>query len=620
MSASADDYFHKVGRSTATTLSAPGYTVGNASINVASTTNWPTSTGVTFAIDETDSDGNRISGTYNVFRGTVSGATQVNNLTYVGGDANRDYSAASTTRVYILVSSYRDNRFTDGILAEHNQDGTHSDVTADSIVVTGDVTAANFIQSGGAGSDGWTVGLPAVSTVTANGNRSYTATFGSSVASTLSEGMRIRTTRTVAAPTTSMQVNGYYNDTSVSGMTFTDDFVVGGWVYTGVYQSQIIASRYNGTSGWELRAEADGTIALYGFNAGAANFSKITSYQSIPLNKWVHVAAQLDMSGFAVAADKSYIMIDGVNVPAVVSRGGTNPIALIQAGNLEIGSRNGGLGRWSGYLSNIFVSSAKITQANIRILHSRALTTADTSAYSLVSAYTLATNGADLNTTNANNLTANGTINHLGHSPFGNQGVSSTLDYALVMDVDGTTVTLQVPEGCTIPTSGGVSAVAYSTQANPYGWVSDKGRWEVEWLQNTSISASGTTVSTVYNPGGSYLTKPSGRFDVHADINWQINYNSGTAIDFNAGISTSSTAFIQGKNAYSSYYMLGPANPVGQFRALYNLPSEYSAAFQNYYPLMAFWANTISIMLMAASISSANRYSQNRIWAIPSCL
>lgn len=133
MSASADDYFHKVGRSTATTLSAPGYTVGNTSINVASTTNWPTSTGVTFAIDETDSDGNRISGTYNVFRGAVSGATQVNNLTYVGGDANRDYSAAATTRVYILVSSYRDNRFTDGILVEHNQDGTHSDVTAASV-------------------------------------------------------------------------------------------------------------------------------------------------------------------------------------------------------------------------------------------------------------------------------------------------------------------------------------------------------------------------------------------------------------------------------------------------------------------------------------------------------
>jgi hypothetical protein len=35
-------------------------------------------------------------------------------------------------------------------------------------------------------------------------------------------------------------------------------------------------------------------------------------------------------------------MIDGVNVPASVTRGGTNPTSLIQAGNLEIGSINGG--------------------------------------------------------------------------------------------------------------------------------------------------------------------------------------------------------------------------------------------------------------------------------------
>jgi len=148
MSASADDFFHKVGRSTATTLSAPGYTIGDTSINVASTTNWPTSTGVTFAIDETDADGNRISGTYNVFRGTVSGATQVNNLTYVGGDANRNYAAAATTRVYILVSAYRDNRFTDGVLVEHNQDGTHGAVTATSVTASGTVQGATVVATG----------------------------------------------------------------------------------------------------------------------------------------------------------------------------------------------------------------------------------------------------------------------------------------------------------------------------------------------------------------------------------------------------------------------------------------------------------------------------------------
>lgn len=124
MAASASDYFQKVAMATATTLSAPGYTTGNTSINVASTTNWPTTTGVTFAIDEIDSAGERVSGTYNIFRGTVNSATQITNVTYVGGDANRNYSAGATTRVYILVSYAQMNRLIDGLLVSHNQDGT----------------------------------------------------------------------------------------------------------------------------------------------------------------------------------------------------------------------------------------------------------------------------------------------------------------------------------------------------------------------------------------------------------------------------------------------------------------------------------------------------------------
>ena len=124
MAANSSDYFMKVGRATATTLSAPGYTIGNTTVNVASTTNWPTDTGVTFAIDEIDSSGERVAGSYNVFRGVVSGATQLTSVTYVGGDANRNYSAGATTRVYILVSAFRDNRFTDGVLVSHEQDGT----------------------------------------------------------------------------------------------------------------------------------------------------------------------------------------------------------------------------------------------------------------------------------------------------------------------------------------------------------------------------------------------------------------------------------------------------------------------------------------------------------------
>ena len=139
----ASDYFHKVGTSTATTLSSPGYTVGNTSINVGATTNMPTDTGVTITIDETDADGARVAGTRNVFRGNVSSGTQINELVYAGGDANRDYAAGSSTRVYIEVNEERDNRLVDGLLVSHNQDGTLKDdaVTTDVIADTATTAA-----------------------------------------------------------------------------------------------------------------------------------------------------------------------------------------------------------------------------------------------------------------------------------------------------------------------------------------------------------------------------------------------------------------------------------------------------------------------------------------------
>jgi hypothetical protein len=111
-------------------MSAPGYTVGNTTINVASTTNWPTSHGTIFAVDEVDSSGNRVAGTYNEFRGLVASATQLSGVAYIGGDANRNYSAGASTRVYILVSSHLHNRLIDALSLDHSQlNGGHEIAT-----------------------------------------------------------------------------------------------------------------------------------------------------------------------------------------------------------------------------------------------------------------------------------------------------------------------------------------------------------------------------------------------------------------------------------------------------------------------------------------------------------
>lgn len=156
---SATDYFMKTGMSTATTLSAPGYTVGNTSINIGTTAQLPTDTGVFIMIDEVETVAGeevRVAGTYNVFRGNVNSGTQVNELVYVGGDANRNYSAGATTRVYMTISSYHTNRMIDGLLNFVDQDATlkagavdNAGVVADGILTAAKSTTATNIETRG---------------------------------------------------------------------------------------------------------------------------------------------------------------------------------------------------------------------------------------------------------------------------------------------------------------------------------------------------------------------------------------------------------------------------------------------------------------------------------------
>jgi hypothetical protein len=259
-------------------------------------------------------------------------------------------------------------------------------------------------------------------------------------------------------------------------MTFTNNFVAGAWVKLSSYAAVgAIVSRSDGTNGWQLYIDTTGQVNLVGYNGSTSNNSKVVTHQSIPLNKWVHIAAQLDMLTFTSTPTTSYIMIDGVDVPTSSVRGGTLPTALIQAGNLEVGGWNGALELFNGKIAQAFVTSAKITQAVIRSNY-YAQSISPTEA-NVISAYSFNNVITDLNTTNANNLIANGSaVATNADSPFGGQAdgtISSILDYGIVQSVTfstNTTVVVQISEGCTIPTSGGVSAVSYSSAKAPFGF------------------------------------------------------------------------------------------------------------------------------------------------------
>lgn len=423
-------------------------------------------------------------------------------------------------------------------------------------IINSSIRDARTILAPSSGGDGW-LNLPTpITAVTFNGNRSYDLTTSADMTGVISSGMRLRTTRSTPAPTQSTILNGtsqYWSKTTPAGMTFTDDPTLSAWVKLSSYPgtSQVIVSRYNGTSGWGMFLSTSGQVVIRGFAAGAGNYSEATSYQSVPLNKWVHIAAQLDMSAFTATPTTSYVMLDGTDIPVAVSRVGTNPTTLVQAGNLEIGSWNGGLLPFTGRIAQVAIFSAKVAQATMRGYMSQGLLGTETS---LVSAYSFNGVATDLNTTNANNLTANGSATATSaDSPFGVQAggtISSTLDYGIVQKVTASTITTQVAEGCTIPTSGAVSAARYSSLQTPFGFPRQGDRWQISTLFKagvTSVPGAGAT----QNLASLRLNLPVGEWAVDYSATTYIRANAANTGIVSISLSTSSSA-VNSDNRYNS--------------------------------------------------------------------
>jgi hypothetical protein len=505
----ATDKFNKVlsgtTRPVATTLAAQKLSGAN-SATVVATTGWETTTAVHGIMYRTDAGtGEKVAGSQIDFKADVSGTTLSNFTVTAGTD---DTYEIGTTVELAPTAAWGDDMAT-GILVEHNQDGTHSDITATSITATTG-TFDSVVINGSANNEGWSALGDVPDTVTYNGNRSYDLVFnGNDLTDTVSEGMRLKLARTVTPPTQCTDLESgssqYWSKTSPAGTTFTDDFCTGAWVKLESYTNGAIIARYNGTSGWVMDL-VDGRVRLVGFNGGAGNYSLVETYQSLPLNKWVHVAAQLDMSAFTATTTTSYVMIDGVDVPCTVNRAGTNPTSLTQAGDLQIGASNG-TSFFDGKIAQAWYSNAKIAQSTIQTFISQGMTGSETS---IVSHYDFSGDAND-NNANANNLSANGGVAATTtDSPY------NATEFGIVTKKafsTNTTLTVQVPEGYAIPASGGVSSVYYSTHKTPYGFPSDKGKWEVVayFISLYSVTFAGTAQWTA---GGAKFNVPIGAWNV----------------------------------------------------------------------------------------------------------
>lgn len=165
MAASATDFYTKVGNpGTATTLAAPGHTIAGTTFNVVSTTNWPTTTGVIFAVDNYTlqtvngvSTAVRTAGTYTEWEGVVASSTQITGATLLYG-TDQNYSAGSLTRVYIPVASSRENRIVDGLIAAGlTQAGGMAAIAPTSVTSSGAVSGTTGTFSSDVSDNGQTL-------------------------------------------------------------------------------------------------------------------------------------------------------------------------------------------------------------------------------------------------------------------------------------------------------------------------------------------------------------------------------------------------------------------------------------------------------------------------------
>lgn len=368
---------------------------------------------------------------------------------------------------------------------------------------------------------GWIDGLPVPNSITYNGNGSYSLIFsGTDITGTVSPGMRLKTTRSVAAPTQCTSLNGstqYYSKSSPAGLTG----VTGNHTYLIAIKPPAYPSSAAGLishdsstsagSGFELQLTTTGQIAVFWRNASGN--SSFTSVQSIPLNQWSTIAVSCTTATPTVA-----MYLNGASIPFTVGASAATSVVQPSA-SLYIGNRTGSSsGFFQGKIAQAAFFSAALSQATIQSYYSQGLLGTESSS---VSAYSFNNTINDLNTTNANNLTANGSaIATTVDAPWTQQanGIpSGTTDFGIIHSAafsTDTTMVVQVPEGCAIPTSGGVSAVSYSTQKVPYGFPSQKGKWRIaSLLISASITSNNSTFGAFINNGWA-LAVPIGEWTV----------------------------------------------------------------------------------------------------------
>lgn len=353
-------------------------------------------------------------------------------------------------------------------------------------------------------------------TIVDNGNRSYTMVFNSvDLTSFISNGMRLRGDPATNQPTQCADLESassqYFNrvTASLTGITFTDDFTLMAWVKPESYEDGVIIARHNGSTGFYLAVNTSGQVVCRSQNGVGAKDT--TTNQSLVLSRWTHVAVSQDVSGAAYAA-----YMDGALVTSSTTGAGTG---ITQAGDLQIGYHASFGGYFDGKLAQVAIASAVLSATNIRLIKNQGITSAHCATYNIASAYSFNGVITDINTTNANNLTAQGgALATAADSPYGldDTGTPGLYEWGIVTSKafsTNTTITVQAPEGSTwptLPTSAMITSMWYSTEKVPYGFPTQKSKWRIYTISKTQPTQGTAVAGTWYNLGSIQLIIPVG--------------------------------------------------------------------------------------------------------------
>lgn len=404
-------------------------------------------------------------------------------------------------------------------------------------IVTGRFMRDGFLQSrhfsAGIDPNSWIGTGETWNYVGNNGQKEYQYVTAGDKTAKYTRGMKLRLPRVITVGTQCADMEStssqFASKAAPGGFAFTDDFTCEAWIKIESYVTLgEIISKWDGTNGFQFDVNATGVLTIRGFNAGVQR--NVSSIGGMPIGEWVHVAGTLDMSGWTSATCK--LFVNGIDIPALLNQSGAI-VALIQAGNLQVGAANS-LNFFDGEISDARVWSTVRTQAQIRDNMHKQLVGNEAG---LVAYFKLDGNFND-STANANNLTGSGgAVATTVDNPL--KAVEFGILTDMAFSAGNTTMTLWTGNNHNAPYEN-LTGIAYTSGRNPVGFPGNEDMWTLKYM-HASAGAAGATGSAwlgaAASVGTSNIWLPVGAWAVEAELNW-----TATGIDMNVALSTSTAA------------------------------------------------------------------------------